>query len=194
MQRKNFGKMLCPVARTLERVGEWWSILILRDAFYGLTRFDQFQTSLGIAPNMLTRRLNALVEAGMLERRLYERHPPRYEYHLTQRGRDFWPVLVALASYGNRHFAIEGVAMRIADARTGRPADPVVIDRATGETIDRDRYKMAPGPAANAALHLRVAYADARRAKKDGVKEWASYVEVREADAKRRAARKRVRR
>lgn len=62
--------MLCPVARTLERVGEWWSILILRDAFYGLTRFDQFQTSLGIAPNMLTRRLDALVEAGRLARRL----------------------------------------------------------------------------------------------------------------------------
>jgi DNA-binding HxlR family transcriptional regulator len=64
MQRKSFGSMSCPIARSLERVGEWWSILILRDAFRGLTRFDQFQKSLDIAPNMLTRRLNALVERG----------------------------------------------------------------------------------------------------------------------------------
>src|SRR5882757_6843435 len=79
MQRKSFGNMQCPVARSLERVGEWWSILILRDAFAGLTRFDQFQTSLDIAPNMLTRRLNNLVDAGLLERRGYCDRAPRYE-------------------------------------------------------------------------------------------------------------------
>ena len=71
MQRKSFGHMPCPIARSLERVGEWWSILILRDALHGYTRFDQFQRSLGIAPNMLTRRLNALVEAGLMARRRY---------------------------------------------------------------------------------------------------------------------------
>src|SRR5947209_2065183 len=74
MQRKSFGQMVCPIARSLERVGEWWSILILRDALHGLTRFDQFQWSLGIAPNILTRRLNALVEAGLLERRRQRAH------------------------------------------------------------------------------------------------------------------------
>jgi len=72
--------MQCPIARSLERVGEWWSILILRDALHGLTRFDEFQKSLGIAPNMLTRRLNALVEGGLLERRRYSERPPRDEY------------------------------------------------------------------------------------------------------------------
>src|SRR5215468_1659798 len=71
MRRKSFGNMQCPIARSLERVGEWWSILILRDASLGLTRFDEFQESLGIAPNILTRRLKALVEAGLLERRRY---------------------------------------------------------------------------------------------------------------------------
>ena len=71
MQHKSFGNMACPIARSLERVGEWWSMLILRDAFQGLTRFDEFQKSLDIAPNMLTRRLKALVEAGLLERRRY---------------------------------------------------------------------------------------------------------------------------
>jgi len=99
--------MPCPVARTLDKVGEWWSILILRDAFFGLTRFDQFQTSLGIAPNMLTRRLNALVDGGMLERRRYSERPPRDEYVLTARGREFKPVLTALKAFGEAHFPRE---------------------------------------------------------------------------------------
>ena len=78
--------MVCPIARGLERVGEWWSILILRDALHGMTRFDEFQKSLGIAPNMLARRLNALVHAGLLERRRYSERPPRDEYLPTARG------------------------------------------------------------------------------------------------------------
>src|SRR5207253_1863904 len=96
MQRKSFGKMPCPIARSLERVGEWWSILIIRDALHGFTRFDEFQKSLNIAPNMLTRRLSALVDAGLLERRRYSERPPRYEYILTDMGRDFRPVIVAM--------------------------------------------------------------------------------------------------
>src|SRR6267154_5058414 len=104
MQRKHLDSMPCPIARSLERVGEWWSILILRDALHGLRRFDQFQKSLDIAPNMLTRRLNALVEAGLLERRRYNERPPRDEYVLTQRGRDFRPVLLAMLDFGNKHF------------------------------------------------------------------------------------------
>src|SRR6202158_4480042 len=103
MQRKSFGRMVCPIARSLEYVGEWWSILILRDALHGLRRFDEFQRSLDIAPNMLARRLKALVEAGLLERRRYSEHPPRDEYLPTARGRDFRPVLIALLAWGNRH-------------------------------------------------------------------------------------------
>ena len=80
MRRKSFQKMHCPIARTLERVGEWWSMLILRDALHGYTRFEEFRESLGIAPNMLTARLAALVEAGLLERQRYSEQPPRYEY------------------------------------------------------------------------------------------------------------------
>src|SRR3954447_24220333 len=96
MRRKSLEKASCPIARSLARVGEWWSILILRDALHGYTRFDQFQKSLDIAPNMLTRRLTALVDSGLLTRRRYSQHPPRYEYLVTERGRDFRPVLVAL--------------------------------------------------------------------------------------------------
>src|SRR5580658_8531531 len=96
MRHTSFETMQCPIARGLERVGEWWSILILRDAFRGMTRFDEFRVSLGVAPNILTRRLTGLVEAGLLERRRYSEHPPRDEYVLTERGRDFRPVLLAM--------------------------------------------------------------------------------------------------
>jgi len=108
MQRKSFADMSCPIARSLEHVGEWWSMLILRDAFGGTTRFDDFQRSLGIAPNMLARRLAALVDAGLLERRPYSERPPRDEYVLTERGRDFKPVLTALVVFGRKHFAAAG--------------------------------------------------------------------------------------
>ena len=141
MQRTDFGSMQCPIARSLERVGEWWSMLILRDAFQGLTQFDQFQKSLGIAPNMLTKRLNALVENGMLERRQYQERPPRYEYVLTDRGRDFRPVLWSLLAYGNRHFAPEGPSVVLVDAETGERADPVLVDRNTGKVITADTFR-----------------------------------------------------
>jgi DNA-binding HxlR family transcriptional regulator len=157
MQHKSFGAMPCPIARSLERVGEWWSILILRDAFAGLTRFDAFQKSLGIAPNMLTRRLTALVEAGLLERRRYNEHPPRDEYLLTERGRDFRPVLLAMMAWGNRHFAPEGATVLLVDAATGTAADPVLVDRATGRAVDGPDYVLAPGPAASEALRRRLA-------------------------------------
>ena len=108
MRRKSLAEDHCPVARTLDRVGDPWSMLILRDAGFGATRFDQFETNLGIAPNMLTRRLASLVEAGMLERRLYSEAPPRYEYVLTAQGRDFQPVLAALKTFGEQHYPKRG--------------------------------------------------------------------------------------
>jgi len=156
MQRKSFGTMQCPIARSLERVGEWWSILILRDAFQGLTRFDQFQKSLGIAPNMLTRRLNALVEAGLLERHRYSERPPRDEYRLTARGRDFRPVLWALLAWGNRHFAPEGASVVVVDSETGELADPVLVDRKTGRPLADPAFRPAPGPAADEPTRRRL--------------------------------------
>lgn len=142
MQHKSFADMSCPIARGLDHVGEWWSILILRDALNGLRRFDDLQRHLGIAPNMLTRRLNALVEAGLLERRLYSERPPRHEYVPTQRGRDFRPVLLALMSWGNRHFAPEGRQVAVVDTRTGQPVDPILVDPATGEPIRGPHYQV----------------------------------------------------
>jgi DNA-binding HxlR family transcriptional regulator len=149
MQHKSFGTLQCPIARSLERVGEWWSILILRDAFQGLTRFDEFQKSLDIAPNMLTRRLKALVEAGLLERRRYSERPPRDEYLLTERGRDFRPVLWSLLAWGNKHFAPEGASVLLVDSKTGAPADPILVDRASGRALTSPEFRSIAGPAAD---------------------------------------------
>jgi DNA-binding HxlR family transcriptional regulator len=165
MRRTSFRGMDCPIARSLERVGEWWSMLILRDAFAGLARFDEFETSLGIAPNMLTRRLQALVKSGMLEKRRYSARPLRYEYVLTAQGRDFRPVLLALLAYGNRHFAPEGASVMVVEAATGAPAEPHIVDRRTGRALAEPDFVMAAGPAASAATQARLAARAARRAK-----------------------------
>ena len=157
MQRKSLDTMQCPIARSLERVGEWWSMLILRDAFLGSTRFDEFQKSLGIAPNMLTRRLNALVESGLLERRAYSTRPPRHEYVLTERGRDFRPVLWSLIAWGNKHFAPEGKSVVIIENATGREVDPVLADRSTGRPLAPPEFTAIAGPAASEKTKARYA-------------------------------------
>lgn len=149
--------MECPAARALECVGEWWSILILRDAFHGLSRFDEFQASLGIAPNILTRRLKHLTEHGLLERRLYSERPPRYEYRLTIQGRDFFPVLAALLAWGNRHLTPEGISVQLADRRSGHILEPILVDRNTGAPVTAENVTLQPGPAASAQLRARAA-------------------------------------
>ena len=160
--------MNCPIARSLGRVGEWWSIMILRDAFHGLTRFDQFQTSLGIAPNMLSRRLEDLVEAGVMERRRYQEHPPRDEYVLTERGRDFLPVMITLMDWGNRHFTPEGVSSQLVEAATGRVIAPAVVDPVTGAPVDSAEFKFAAGPAADDNVLRRMAFIDRKREETHG--------------------------
>jgi DNA-binding HxlR family transcriptional regulator len=149
MKRKSFHDMQCPIARGLERVGEWWTILILRDALRGLTRFDEFQKSLEIAPNMLTRRLDSLVTSGLLERRRYSERPPRDEYLLTERGRDFRPVIQAFFAWGNRHFAPEGPSLVILNQETGEIAEPVLVDRISGRPLSDPVFRTVPGPSAN---------------------------------------------
>jgi DNA-binding HxlR family transcriptional regulator len=147
MKRKPFGEMQCPIARSLERVGEWWSILILRDALNGLKRFDEFQRSLDIAPNMLTRRLRALVDAGLLERRLYQERPARHEYVLTDCGRDFRPVVIALLAWGNRNFTPEGRAVTLVNRETGLEAEPILVDAVSGRPMSDPIFKLARNPA-----------------------------------------------
>lgn len=155
MERVSFAKAGCPIARSLERVGEWWSILIMRDALNGLTRFDEFQSNLGIAPNMLTRRLKALVAAGLLERRKYCGRPVRYEYVVTERGLDFRPVLWTLAVWGSKHFAPEGPSIVLVDRQTGKWAKPVLVDAGNGKAMTDNTYIPVAGPAASKSLRAR---------------------------------------
>ena len=124
----------CPIARSMAIAGDAWSILILRDAHAGLTRFDQFRKSLGIAPTMLTRRLATLTEEGLLEKRLYSEHPPREEYLLTAAGRDFLPVLFMIGAWG-RQYRGGGKLTQFFDAETGTEIKAVAVDEVTGAKI-----------------------------------------------------------
>ncbi|MGL4286317.1 MAG: winged helix-turn-helix transcriptional regulator [Phreatobacter sp.] len=146
----------CPIARTMLCVGEWWSILILRDAFQGLTRFDEFQKSLGIASNILARRLKHMTEIGLFERRLYSQRPPRYDYVLTAKGRDFFPVVSAMLAWGNRHLAPEGASVLLAGRDSGLPVDPVVLDGPSLTPITLDSVMLIAGPKASAGMHERI--------------------------------------
>jgi DNA-binding HxlR family transcriptional regulator len=153
----------CPVARSLDRVGEGWSILILRDAMYGLTRFDEFEKSLGIAPNILAKRLSELVEAGMLERVQYCNKPLRYEYLLTELGWSFRAVMLAFVEWGSSCLAPEGRAVQLTERTSGRPVRIGMVDLDTGRPVTNCDFVMTPGPAADEAIRYRFAYIENKR-------------------------------
>ena len=108
MLPRTYDNQVCSIARTLGVIGDRWTFLVIRDAFLGVRRFDDFQRSLGCARNVLAERLNRLVEAGILRRKRYQDHPPRYEYRLTRKGVDLWPVTVSLLKWGDRYLAEAG--------------------------------------------------------------------------------------
>ncbi|NOU40251.1 MAG: helix-turn-helix transcriptional regulator [Methylotenera sp.] len=157
MKHTSYKAMDCGAAQALECVGEWWSILILRDAFLGLSRFDEFQTSLGIASNSLTRRLKHLTENGLLDRRIYSERPKRYEYILTERGRDFFPVLVTLTKWGNQHLAPNGAYVQLADRLTGKLLEPILMDKSSLLKITYENVTVQPGPGATEEVLARLA-------------------------------------
>jgi DNA-binding HxlR family transcriptional regulator len=134
MDNENRSNDPCPIARSLAFAGDAWSLLILRDAHGGLTRFDQFRKSLGIAPTILTRRLATLTREGLLEKHRYSEHPPREEYHLTAAGRDFLPVLFIIGAWG-RQYRGGGKLVRFLDAETGTEIKAVAVDEVTGAKI-----------------------------------------------------------
>ena len=125
MLKRDYPTQYCSVASTLEIIGERWTILILRDVFMGIRRFDELQRHLGVARNILQTRLERLVEAGIVRKRPYQERPLRHEYRLTEKGADLWPVLVSLLKWGDK-YAIEGERPMILQhrglrGRTGRP-------------------------------------------------------------------------
>jgi DNA-binding HxlR family transcriptional regulator len=108
MLASDYPDQQCSIARSLELIGERWTLLVIRDVFSGRRRFDQIQDSLGVARNVLTSRLSRLVDEGILYRRRYQERPERFEYRLTEKGLDLWPVLVTLLAWGDRHLPDEG--------------------------------------------------------------------------------------
>ena len=140
---------VCSVARALEIVGERWTLLILRDAFLGVRRFDDFQRSLGIARNVLNARLQRLMEAGLLERRRYQERPERFEYRLTDMGRDLWPSIVALMQWGDRHLAgASGPPMALEHRGCGGGVDDRRRCTACGAELGLHDVRVVPGPGA----------------------------------------------
>lgn len=134
--------MQCPIARCLDHIGEWWSLLIIRDAFRGYKRFDEFQKSLGIATNILTRRLKGLVESGILEKKPYGESQNRFEYILTPQGQDLSPVLMTMMQWSSKHIESNEPNSQIVNIQTKEVADIVLIDKKTGLEITPDRYEV----------------------------------------------------
>jgi DNA-binding HxlR family transcriptional regulator len=131
----------CSIARSLELIGERWSLLVIRDVFLGNRRFDEIQAELGIARNVLASRLGRLLDEGILEKRPYQERPLRYEYFLTEKGLDLWPVLVALMAFGDKHGLPEGVEppVRIVHKQCGGAVnDRRICERCGAELNVRD--------------------------------------------------------
>jgi DNA-binding HxlR family transcriptional regulator len=155
MERKSFADMHCSVAQCLEVVGEWWSMLIMRDAFLGVSRFDEFQQRLGISRNILNQRLNHLVEAGVLARVPYSEHPPRHDYRLTDKGRDLWPVLTAMRQWGDKYAAPEGPPLRVLHKGCGRVSEALLTCSECGEPLGPREVRVEPGPGATGPFPAR---------------------------------------
>src|SRR3954469_24791774 len=148
MQRTSFGDMNCSVAQCLEVVGEWWSLLIVRDAFLGVRRFDDFQARLGISRNILNDRLKKLVDGDVLARVPYQDNPPRSEYRLTEKGRDLWLVLTAMRQWGDRWAAPDGPPIRLRHVTCGRVVKAVAVCSHCGERLTPPAMAIEPGPGA----------------------------------------------
>jgi DNA-binding HxlR family transcriptional regulator len=150
MQRTSFETMNCSVAQCLEVVGEWWSMLIVRDAFLGVRRFDDFQSRLGISRNILATRLTSLVEADVLQKVPYQQRPVRHEYRLTERGLALWPVLTAMREWGDRWAAPDGAPIEVVHDTCGEVMMLAHTCSTCGEPVDHRAVHARPGPGARA--------------------------------------------
>jgi len=144
MLNRDYEGQNCSIARALEVVGERWTLLIVRDAFLGLRRFEQFQQSLGIARNVLTGRLNRLVDEGILERVRYSERPERYEYRLTRKGRDLNLALAGLRQWGEKYISEKPptVLRRKSD---GKPVVAALVPKGA-DMLRADELELVPGP------------------------------------------------
>ncbi len=150
MLGNDYKSQTCSIAGALEVVGERWSLLIVRDVFLGLRRFDQIQANLGIARNVLQTRLERLIEQGVLERSLYQERPPRYEYKLTEKGIDLWPIVVSLMQWGDRHTPPAGGPAVVLEHRgCGGAVDEHRVCEKCGKPLSARESRALPGPGAS---------------------------------------------
>ncbi|WP_246797811.1 winged helix-turn-helix transcriptional regulator [Burkholderia perseverans] len=147
MKWDDVGEFPCSIARTLAVLGDRWTMLILRNAFYGVRRFDAFQAQLGLTRHVLADRLARLVEEGVFVRRQYQERPPRHEYRLSDKGRDLYPVLLALTAWGDR-WKDEGAGPPVLLRHThcGKLLRPVMVCSECGEPLDPRDIELLPGP------------------------------------------------
>jgi len=152
MRLTSLAQWNCSIARTLDVVGEWWTLLILRDAFRGTRRFDDFQAGLGIARSVLTARLGKLTEHGVLERRAYSQHPPRYEYHLTGKGRALFPVIAAMLAWGDQWEPTPaGPPVVLFHDTCGKVTTPALTCPHCHQEVNATNTRSQPGPGSYAA-------------------------------------------
>ncbi len=163
MLGNDYANQSCSIAGALEVVGERWSLLIVRDVMLGLRRFDELQSHLGIARNVLQTRLTRLQDQGVLEKRLYQERPPRFEYRLTEKGLDLWPTIVALMQWGDRHAVPAGGPPVLLEHRDcGGKVDDHRICELCGTRIEVRDAVARPGP--NATPDHPLVLREARRA------------------------------
>ena len=155
MERKSFSEMDCSVAQCLEVIGEWWSMLIVRDAFLGVTRFEEFQRRLGISRNILRTRLSALVEAGVLVRVPYSQHPPRDDYRLSAKGRDLWPVLTTMRQWGDRYAAPDGPPVNLVHRGCSTKTNALLVCEVCGDPMDARSVRAVAGDGHGPLPHRR---------------------------------------
>lgn len=151
MRWKQIDTMTCSVARTLSVIGDRWTMLILRDVFLGIRRFDAIQQDLQLTPHRLSDRLRKLVRGGILRRVAYEKHPPRFEYRLTEKGLDLYPVMVSMTKWGDRWMAGRaGVPVELVHRPCGHTITPELICPSCKASIDAREMSARPGPALKA--------------------------------------------
>ena len=148
MLRSDYSGQNCSIAATLELIGERWTLLIVRDAFLGVRRFDDFQSRLGIARNVLQSRLSRLVDEGVLRRVEYQERPQRFEYRLTSKGVDLWPVLVALMKWGDRHAFPDGPPVVLRHKGCGGELDDHRVCTKCGNPLEANEVEPELGPGA----------------------------------------------
>lgn len=156
MRKSVFKSQICSVARALELIGEWWTLLIVREAFFGTKRFSDFEKYLGIAKNVLSARLSKLVESGILERSPVSGRGNPQDYTLTAKGRDLFPAVIALMQWGDRWInGSDRAPIRVLDRETGEEISLIQVHTAEGKMLSLRDAIVIPGPGANEAVRRR---------------------------------------